>query len=90
MIGKENIPVYMGSEKPESQGGKLGEESHGEGGLGGIQLVESKVKAIEENVFELIVQKIMENKKKVIFICTGALTNLAKLISVSQSIKDKI
>lgn len=36
MLGKENIPVYMGSEKPESDGGKLGEESHGEGGLGGI------------------------------------------------------
>lgn len=36
MLGKDNIPVYMGSKSSTTIGPKLGQDSHGAGGLGGV------------------------------------------------------
>lgn len=73
-----------------TKGSILGVDTHGELGLGGVQLLPSKILAHIDNTFELILQKIMGNKNKVVFICTGALTNLATLLKISPKLKDSI
>ena len=89
-IGKSNIPVYMGSSEPLAKGSKLGTDYHGEKGLGGVELVTSNVAPITENSFALMHQRILQTEGKIVFICTGALTNLALLLHTFPDVKQKI
>lgn len=86
LLGKSHIPVYMGSQNPSIKGTKLMYDKQGEG-IGGIELIVSKVAAFLENPFELMLEKIMGNPNKVVFICTGSLTNLALLLKIAPHFK---
>lgn len=79
-IGRTDIKVYKGSKDPLCAELKTATEFHGETGLSGANLKISPERAIEKNVFSEIYNIISTCEKKVNFVVTGAMTNLAIII----------
>lgn len=90
MIGIKNIPVYKGASKPLVRKIHIAEDIHGETGLNGCDLPETDQKPITEEVFLKIYQIFKNSPRKIHFVPTGSLTNLATLLKGFPEIKDKI
>lgn len=89
-IGKNDVPVIMGSPKPFSQTIVYGSHMHGGNGLGGLEIPHTSKKAITEDRFSAIYKLIMKAEGKVCFVNTGSLTNLAILLASHPDLKDKL
>jgi inosine-uridine nucleoside N-ribohydrolase len=48
-IGRQDVPVYVGSNQLINGTMRLAEDVHGENGLGGVHLKQSPIEAITEN-----------------------------------------
>lgn len=83
-----NIPVYSGYDKPIVKPSMPQPIAHGESGMDGPILEESKVKASNKHAIEFY-KKVLE-KEKITIVALAPLTNLAMLIATYPNLKDNI
>ena len=86
----ENIPVASGEAKPLTREIHTGADAHGESGMDGPILPESKYSVVSTNAVEFMYQKIRESKIKVTLVPIGPLTNIALLLRTYPEIKSNI
>ena len=90
-IHREDIPVYRGSPTTSTDKKPVDAEYfHGGNGLGGARFTRSPFKAITENSFEKICEKILSWPEKVTFVVTGPQTNLCLLLRNFPKIKENL
>ncbi|OMH85897.1 Inosine-uridine-preferring nucleoside hydrolase-like protein [Zancudomyces culisetae] len=95
-IGKKHdIPVVMGASKPLLRKRQNSPEIHGESGLDGTSLLPKcdKVlyaKAQERKAIDVMAQTILAQDRKVVLVATGAMTNIALLVSVYPEVVEKV
>ncbi len=78
LVGRTEIPVYMGADRPIKRDLITAEEVHGNTGFEGYDLPEPKAKAKSGFAPDKIIELVMENEPNSITICAIApLTNIA-------------
>lgn len=88
---KEDVIVCKGAEKPLMQSLQIGGQVvHGESGLEGPILPESKIKVDERTPLELISKILKESGEDITLVGLGPLTNIAQLLIVYPDLKEKI
>lgn len=95
-LGKTEIPVAAGAEKPLARECRLAGRMHGNTGLGTLELLPPSFKIQEKKAVDLtggILQTLHERPEKyekVTLICTAPLTNIALLLEKYPECKSKI
>jgi inosine-uridine nucleoside N-ribohydrolase len=89
-LGVEGVPVVAGAEKPILRKCRDASNIHGETGLGGATLPESKGRLDDRSAVEFILEKADELGMDLTLIPIGPLTNIAGAILARPSIIDKI
>lgn len=89
-IGRTNIPVSPGADKPLLKKAGDAEEFHGNTGLGNAQLPEPMMKSDPRNAVQIIHEKVYELEKTLTIIAIGPLTNIASAIVSDPSISDRV
>jgi inosine-uridine nucleoside N-ribohydrolase len=84
------VEVFVGSDQLINGTMRLGEDVHGENGLGGVQLKKSPRPAISENGLQRTYEKIMQQDGQVIWANTGSLTNICILLLAYPQLKTKL
>lgn len=79
LLGRLDIPVYLGESKPIKRELVTAQDTHGEDGLGETFLDEVSSEYIRENGVDFILNT-LKNKKNVSIIALGPLTNLYRAI----------
>ncbi|MDO5440513.1 MAG: nucleoside hydrolase [Erysipelotrichaceae bacterium] len=77
LCGKENVPVYKGAEKPLIVPLSPAYNVHGEDGLGGVVIPESKAPIEKENAVDALYKKAKELNGELTIAAVGPLTNIA-------------
>ncbi|MCH1772266.1 MULTISPECIES: nucleoside hydrolase [Metallosphaera] len=76
-IGKEDVPVYLGQDRPILNKWRTVEEVHGENGMGGWKIPEPKKKPEKEKAVDAIARLSRENQGELEMLAISPLTNLA-------------
>ena len=79
LLGRLDIPVYLGESKPVKRELVTAQDTHGEDGLGETFLEEVSSEYIRENGVDFILNT-LKNQKNVSIIALGPLTNLYRAI----------
>ncbi|KAL4438606.1 hypothetical protein ABPG74_015504 [Tetrahymena malaccensis] len=90
IAGIQGIDVYRGQENSLTRGKFCSDDFHGSNGMAGMVLPTSSQKEIRDDVFNKIYSILKSQGKKIHFIATGALTNLAILLTIYPDIKQYI
>lgn len=87
-----NIRVYEGSTTPLQKPPHYALEVHGSAGIGGVIIPEETINKIchDMSYLEAMKEAILQYEGKICLICTGTLTNIAKLIEKYPELKAKI
>lgn len=80
LMGRENIPVYRGACIPLIKEFHDATDTHGEDGLGEINLPGTGLKAGNKKAEDFIIDTIKDYPDEVILIALGPLTNIAKAL----------
>ncbi|WP_066504778.1 nucleoside hydrolase [Abyssisolibacter fermentans] len=86
----EDIKVAKGAEGPLLKELRTGEEAHGDSGMDGPILPESKFKPVKEGAVEFMARIIRESEEPITLVPTAPLTNIALLITAYPELKEKI
>lgn len=91
-IKQDQIKVYSGENKPLFKAPKFAPEIHGPTGIGGAKLpTKPRINvSTHETYLEAMRREIIEHAGEICIICTGTLTNMAKLITTYPEVKSKI
>lgn len=89
-IGKKNIPVAMGENKPLEREKDDSIQAHGKKGLGHYKFPKCEIKPIKLDAVDAMYDTIMKSKENTIIIALGPLTNVAKLLLDHPDAMDKI
>jgi len=79
-IGRTDVPVCAGAERPLLRETRNAEEFHGKTGLGDATLPEPKMRTDPRNATQVIHQKVDELGKDLTLIAIGPLTNIAAAV----------
>lgn len=90
LCNREDIKVYPGADKPLYTDLVTASDVHGNNGLGGAVIPESKVSKETLNAYDAIYQCAINCKDKLNIVAIGPLTNIAKLILIHPDIKEYI
>ena len=90
LLGMENIPVAEGAHEPLVKTLSVAEETHGDTGLGHAVLPPAKIKAVESNAANLIIDIVNANPGEITILCIGPVTNLALALLKEPSLRKKI
>lgn len=90
LINRADIPVIQGAGAPLLGKIETAAECHGYNGLEGAILDQSPQQAIVRDPYIEIYRRIMECPKKVYFVNTGSMTNLALLLRAFPEVLTKI
>ncbi|MCT4660219.1 MAG: nucleoside hydrolase [Tissierellales bacterium] len=89
MSGREDIPVYLGDNKPLKRDLVTAQETHGQDGLG-ENFFEVELKSVKEkSAVEFLVEK-FSSEEEVELIALGPLTNIAKSIAQKPKLYEKL
>lgn len=80
LCGKEDVPVYKGASKPLIVDLHPAYNVHGEDGLGGVVIPESKAKVETESAIDALYKKAKELNGELYVVAVGPLTNIATVI----------
>jgi inosine-uridine nucleoside N-ribohydrolase len=88
---KEDIPVYIGQDKPLLRPLITAEWIHGSDGLGDANIPMSSRKPREENGIKFIIDTIMNSKQgEITLIATGPLTNIATALLLEPNLVKRV
>lgn len=88
---QDEIPIYAGSYRPLVVDPIHAEYIHGESGIGGFNMPKNpRIKVSKTGYLEAMRDAIEHNEGKICIVCTGALTNFAKLIQTYPEVCSKI
>ncbi|MGL6114010.1 nucleoside hydrolase [Cetobacterium sp. SF1] len=87
LLGKKDIPIYIGDNNPIKRKLVTAQDTHGNDGLGDI-LEEVPEIIANKNAWEFIVE-ILNSNENVDIIALGPLTNLAKAVKLDNKILNK-
>lgn len=91
LMGRTEIPVARGEEKPLKRPFKDACEIHGNSGLGGYVFSHPTDKKVEEaDAVEFMYKTLMESGKKITILAIAPLTNIAKLFIEHPDCREKI
>lgn len=91
IAGRPDVPVAEGSPGPLKGGmPRVADFVHGSNGLGNINLPPPKLKKIEKNAAEFLVDKVSEYPGEISILALGPLTNLALAIKRDSSFASKV
>lgn len=80
LIGKENIPVYKGADGPMMSKTYDASYAHGNNGLGGVEIPDSKAPIEKEKAIDALYKKAKELKGELRVAAIGPLTNIAEAL----------
>jgi len=86
----EDIPVASGESKPLIREIHTGTDAHGDSGMDGPILKDSKYDLVSVNAVDFMYNKIKKCTEKVTLVPIGPLTNIALLLKTYPDIKEKI
>lgn len=89
-LGRTDIPVAKGAEKPLVAPQIIAEETHGESGLGSAKLPAASIQPVEEDAVSFMRRVLEESDEKITLVPTGPLTNIALLLMAYPHVKEKI
>jgi pyrimidine-specific ribonucleoside hydrolase len=90
LIGRKEIPVARGSDRPITRRLTVAPEIHGVSGLDGAELPEAAIKTVNMHAVDFIIKTIYESEESLILVPTGPLTNIAHAMRKDLSIKERI
>jgi pyrimidine-specific ribonucleoside hydrolase len=90
LLGRTDIPVAAGAERPLSRDPWVPVEFHGDSGLDGADLPEPAVGPVSVGALELITRLLRGAETPITLVATGPLTNLALLLRSAPALRDRI
>ena len=90
LLGRSDVPVAAGAERPFLRAPWVPVEFHGESGLGGADLPEPAVPALAEDAIELTARVVREAAGLVTLVPTGPLTNIALFLRAHPRLAARI
>lgn len=81
LVGRIEMPVASGFDRPLYRPLQIAAHVHGESGLDGPVLPAPKIEAIDLHAVDFLAQKIMESASPVTLVPVGPLTNIAGLLN---------
>lgn len=90
LIGRKDVPVSRGFDKPILRELVTAPQIHGVSGLDGAKLPEPVGLKTEKHAVDFIIDTLLQSKEKIYLVPTGPLTNIAVSILKEPKIKDKI
>ena len=90
LLGREDVPVAAGADRPLIQEPWVPAHVHGASGLDGADLPEPSVPLRAERAIELQVALIRDSATPVTLVPTGPLTNIALLLRAHPDLRDRI
>src|SRR2546421_12022978 len=94
LADRTDIPVARGSHRPIVRQPMYAEHVHGDNGLGGLQLPQPQIKAIDSHAVDVIIEKIMASPGEITLVTIGPLTNIALALRreprIAQSVREVV
>lgn len=90
LLGRSDIPVAGGAQKPLARELIIADNVHGETGLDGPELPDPGFDPVSITAIELMALKLRESEVPVTLVPTGPLTNIAILLTSHPELHDKI
>ena len=85
-----DVPVYKGADKPLLRELVTAAHIHGENGMGGVVLPESKRPIETEPAWDAMHRLALEHKGELVLIAVGPMTNIATALAKYEDMKDLI
>ena len=89
LLGRTDVPVAAGADRPLDGVLRIAPEVHGASGLDGAELPEPAVEAVEASALEFA-SALLQAEDGVTIVATGPLTNVARLISARADLLPRI
>ncbi|MEW6635568.1 MAG: nucleoside hydrolase [Actinomycetota bacterium] len=90
LIGRTDVPVAAGADRPLRRRLHTAEEIHGESGLEGAEIPPPDFEPDERSAVALIYDTLLAAPEPVVLIPTGPLTNIAALLRERPEVKERI
>jgi inosine-uridine nucleoside N-ribohydrolase len=90
LIGRTDIPVARGADKPLVRELTVAPEIHGVSGLDGADLPEPRFKGASKHAADFLIESVMESREPVTLVPTGPLTNVALSLLKEPKLAEKL
>ena len=90
LIGRQDVPVSRGFDRPLVREQVIAPQIHGVSGLDGAQLPEPKGLETKKHAVDFIIDTILGENEKIYLVPTGPLTNVAVALLKEPKIKEKL
>jgi pyrimidine-specific ribonucleoside hydrolase len=90
LLGRSDVPVAAGADRPILRDPWLPVEFHGDSGLDGADLPEPAVGPVDLTAVELTSALLRDADEPVTLVATGPLTNVALLLRAAPALRDRI
>jgi pyrimidine-specific ribonucleoside hydrolase len=90
LVGRTDVPVAAGADRPILREPWVPVEFHGDSGLDGADLPEPAVGPVELSAVELLAALLRETEEPVTLVATGPLTNVALLLRAAPALRERI
>jgi pyrimidine-specific ribonucleoside hydrolase len=87
LVGRQDIPVYRGAERPFIRAQDVAAHVHGESGLDGPDLPQPSTRQRDESAVEYLAREIGARGGQVTLVPTGPLTNVGLLFAASRNVR---
>ena len=89
-LGRTDVPVCRGAERPLVREFRHAEDIHGASGLGGARLPEPKMESDRRGAAQMILEKADELGRDLTLVAVGPLTNIAAALICDPGLPEKI
>jgi inosine-uridine nucleoside N-ribohydrolase len=90
LVGREDVPVAAGADRPLLREPAVAGDVHGESGLDGSELPEPRGSVVGEHAVDFLARRLRESPRPVTLVPTGPLTNIALLLARYPDVVDRI
>lgn len=91
LVGRTDIPVHAGADRPLLRPGVTATHVHGKTGFEGVDLPPPSREATPGHAVDFIIRTVMENPPGTITLCTiGPLTNIALALAKEPALRERI
>lgn len=95
LMGRDDIPVYAGCDRPLVRPFNHASDVHGESGVDGLVMDQKGIDVLakkfgDKNAIEFLVEKINDNANDITLIVIGPMTNIARAWMMDPTISNKV